>query len=96
MPDLTQPSELMRLIDIEFAQVTPTRVSGSVAADERHHQPWGNRGVDAIRPPRPRTWPHARPTTSWAPRMAGGDSRGSIVVGDEPGPRRRDTQPQRR
>ncbi len=41
MPDLTQPSELMRLFEIEFEQVTPTRVSGSVAADERHHQPWG-------------------------------------------------------
>ena len=41
MPDLTQPSDLMRLLEIEFEQITPTRVSGSVAADERHHQPWG-------------------------------------------------------
>jgi 1,4-dihydroxy-2-naphthoyl-CoA hydrolase len=41
MPDLTQPSELMRLLEIEFELITPTRVSGSVAADERHHQPWG-------------------------------------------------------
>ena len=41
VPDLTQPSELMRLLEIEFEQITPTRVSGSVAADERHHQPWG-------------------------------------------------------
>jgi len=41
MPDLTQPSELMRLLEIEFEQITPTRVSGSIAADERHHQPWG-------------------------------------------------------
>jgi 1,4-dihydroxy-2-naphthoyl-CoA hydrolase len=41
MPDLAQPSELMRLLEIEFEQITPTRVSGSIAADERHHQPWG-------------------------------------------------------
>ena len=41
MPDLTQPSDLMRLLEIEFEQITPTRVRGSVAADERHHQPWG-------------------------------------------------------
>ena len=41
MTDLVQPSELMRLLEIEFEQITPTRVSGSVAADERHHQPWG-------------------------------------------------------
>jgi 1,4-dihydroxy-2-naphthoyl-CoA hydrolase len=41
MPDLTQPSELMRLLEIDFEQIAPTRVSGSVAADERHHQPWG-------------------------------------------------------
>jgi len=41
MTDLVEPSELMRLLEIEFDQITPTRVSGSVAADERHHQPWG-------------------------------------------------------
>src|SRR5215475_13669717 len=40
-PNLTTPSELMALLDIEFDERTPTRVSGSVAADERHHQPWG-------------------------------------------------------
>ena len=34
-------SALLELLDIEFDQITPTRVSGSVAADERHHQPWG-------------------------------------------------------
>ena len=34
-------SELMTLLDIEFDEITATRVSGSVAADERHHQPWG-------------------------------------------------------
>ena len=39
--NLTTPSELMALLDIEFDQRTPTRVTGSVAADERHHQPWG-------------------------------------------------------
>jgi 1,4-dihydroxy-2-naphthoyl-CoA hydrolase len=39
--DLSGPSELMRLLEIEFDERGPTRVSGSVAADERHHQPWG-------------------------------------------------------
>jgi 1,4-dihydroxy-2-naphthoyl-CoA hydrolase len=37
----TAPSELMDLLEIEFDEVTATRVSGSVAADERHHRPWG-------------------------------------------------------
>jgi 1,4-dihydroxy-2-naphthoyl-CoA hydrolase len=37
----TRRSELMELLDIQFDEVTPTRVTGSVAADERHHQPWG-------------------------------------------------------
>jgi 1,4-dihydroxy-2-naphthoyl-CoA hydrolase len=41
MPDLSAPSALMRLFDIRFDESTPTRVSGSIAADERHHQPWG-------------------------------------------------------
>ena len=36
-----QASELMDLLDIRFEEITATRVSGSVAADERHHQPWG-------------------------------------------------------
>ena len=35
------PSELMALLDVRFDERTPTRVSGSIAADERHHQPWG-------------------------------------------------------
>jgi 1,4-dihydroxy-2-naphthoyl-CoA hydrolase len=38
---LTGSSEMMRLLEIEFEESGPTRVSGSVAADERHHQPWG-------------------------------------------------------
>ena len=33
--------ELMGLLEIEFEEVGPTRVTGSIAADERHHQPWG-------------------------------------------------------
>ncbi|HUA03031.1 MAG TPA: PaaI family thioesterase [Solirubrobacteraceae bacterium] len=41
MTDLRTPSEFMRLLEIEFDERSPTRVSGSVAADERHHQPWG-------------------------------------------------------
>ena len=39
--NLTTPSDLLRLLDIEFDERTPARVTGSVAADERHHQPWG-------------------------------------------------------
>src|SRR5437588_12128807 len=41
MEELTAPSELLRLLEIELDERTPTRVTGSVAADERHHQPWG-------------------------------------------------------
>ena len=40
-PELSAPSEFMRLLEIEFEERSPTRVSGSIAADERHHQPWG-------------------------------------------------------
>ena len=40
-PNLVGPSELMRLLEIEFDERGPDRVRGSVAADERHHQPWG-------------------------------------------------------
>src|ERR671931_2858882 len=39
--DLTRPSALTALIDPRFDEATPTRVSGSIAADARHHQPWG-------------------------------------------------------
>jgi 1,4-dihydroxy-2-naphthoyl-CoA hydrolase len=39
--DLTTPSEFMSLLEIEFEERGPTRVTGSIAADERHHQPWG-------------------------------------------------------
>src|ERR1700751_5593566 len=41
MTDLSAPSEFMALLDIEFEERGPTRVVGSIAADERHHQPWG-------------------------------------------------------
>lgn len=41
MANLTTPSDLMALLEIEFDEITPTKVRGSVAADERHHQPWG-------------------------------------------------------
>jgi 1,4-dihydroxy-2-naphthoyl-CoA hydrolase len=41
MTNLTQASELMALLDVQFDECAPTRVSGSIAADERHHQPWG-------------------------------------------------------
>jgi 1,4-dihydroxy-2-naphthoyl-CoA hydrolase len=39
--NLTTPSEFMRVLEIEFDERGPTRVLGSIAADERHHQPWG-------------------------------------------------------
>jgi uncharacterized protein (TIGR00369 family) len=38
---LSSASEFMRVLEIEFDERGPTRVTGSVAADERHHQPWG-------------------------------------------------------
>src|SRR5918912_9761 len=41
MRELTGSSELLRLLEIEWEAIGPTRVTGSVAADERHHQPWG-------------------------------------------------------
>ena len=41
MSDLTGSSELLRLLEIDFEVVGSTRVKGSIAADERHHQPWG-------------------------------------------------------
>jgi 1,4-dihydroxy-2-naphthoyl-CoA hydrolase len=34
-------SKLLQLIDAQFEEATPARVSGTIAADERHHQPWG-------------------------------------------------------
>jgi 1,4-dihydroxy-2-naphthoyl-CoA hydrolase len=34
-------SEFMQLLEIEFEERGPGRVRGSIAADERHHQPWG-------------------------------------------------------
>jgi uncharacterized protein (TIGR00369 family) len=38
---VTQPSELLELIDPRFDELTAARVTGSIAADARHHQPWG-------------------------------------------------------
>jgi hypothetical protein len=38
-PDLKAPGELMRVLEIEFDELGPARVRGSIAADERHHQP---------------------------------------------------------
>ena len=40
-PELSAPSEFMRLLGIAFEERSPKRVTGSIAADERHHQPWG-------------------------------------------------------
>jgi uncharacterized protein (TIGR00369 family) len=36
-----QTSEFMKLFDVQLEECTATRVSGTVAADARHHQPWG-------------------------------------------------------
>jgi 1,4-dihydroxy-2-naphthoyl-CoA hydrolase len=41
MTDLTTASELMTLLEIEFDERTPQLVRGTIAADSRHHQPWG-------------------------------------------------------
>jgi 1,4-dihydroxy-2-naphthoyl-CoA hydrolase len=41
MTEMTATSELGQLLELELDETTPTRVTGSVAADERHHQPWG-------------------------------------------------------
>jgi 1,4-dihydroxy-2-naphthoyl-CoA hydrolase len=38
---VNEPSDLMALLEVEFEERSPTRVTGSVAADERHHQPSG-------------------------------------------------------
>src|SRR5579884_403048 len=40
-PELSAASEFMRLLEIEFDERGPTRVTGSIAADARHHQPCG-------------------------------------------------------
>jgi uncharacterized protein (TIGR00369 family) len=34
-------SELTDLLDMRLSECAPARVRGSIAADERHHQPWG-------------------------------------------------------
>jgi 1,4-dihydroxy-2-naphthoyl-CoA hydrolase len=38
---MTIGSELLELIDPRVEEATATRVTGSIAADQRHHQPWG-------------------------------------------------------
>jgi uncharacterized protein (TIGR00369 family) len=38
---MSPQSELLSLLEAQFDECTPTRVSGTIAADERHHQPWG-------------------------------------------------------
>jgi 1,4-dihydroxy-2-naphthoyl-CoA hydrolase len=40
-PNPTAASPFMELLGIELHEISSERVSGSVAADERHHQPWG-------------------------------------------------------
>ncbi len=41
MTAVVASSELMQLLEIDIDEVGAARVSGSIAADERHHQPWG-------------------------------------------------------
>ena len=38
---VTTSSELLDLINAQLDELTASRVSGTIAADERHHQPWG-------------------------------------------------------
>ena len=42
-PEFSEPprTEFLSLLEIELDEQGPLRVSGSIAADERHHQPWG-------------------------------------------------------
>jgi 1,4-dihydroxy-2-naphthoyl-CoA hydrolase len=40
-PEPKEHNELAQLLGIEWEEVTATMVLGSIAADERHHQPWG-------------------------------------------------------
>ena len=37
----TEASELLRLLGAHVDEASGSRVAGSIAADERHHQPWG-------------------------------------------------------
>jgi 1,4-dihydroxy-2-naphthoyl-CoA hydrolase len=37
----TGHSQFVELIDPQFDEISATSVIGTVAADERHHQPWG-------------------------------------------------------
>jgi 1,4-dihydroxy-2-naphthoyl-CoA hydrolase len=41
MTTVAQPSAMLALIDPQIDEATASRVEGSIAADERHHQPWG-------------------------------------------------------
>jgi 1,4-dihydroxy-2-naphthoyl-CoA hydrolase len=41
LPPPGEASALLALIDARFDDTTSTRVGGSIAADARHHQPWG-------------------------------------------------------
>ena len=41
MSDGPPPSELLELVEPRFDEVAADRVTGSIAADSRHHQPWG-------------------------------------------------------
>jgi len=41
MTNIVAPSELVAILEIQFDEITPALVRGSIAADERHHQPWG-------------------------------------------------------
>jgi 1,4-dihydroxy-2-naphthoyl-CoA hydrolase len=40
-PKARVSSDLMELLEIQFDELGPARVTGSIAADERHHQPFG-------------------------------------------------------
>ncbi len=50
-PEPTAGQELVRLLEIEWDECTAMRVTGSIAADERHHQPWGIVHGGEVQPP---------------------------------------------
>jgi 1,4-dihydroxy-2-naphthoyl-CoA hydrolase len=39
--EVMRSSDLLDLLDARFDEASASRVRGSIAADERHHQPWG-------------------------------------------------------
>ena len=39
--EAAEMTQLLALLDLQIKECSATRVAGTIAADERHHQPWG-------------------------------------------------------